>query len=414
MSLIESMVDMLGRMDPDYLTVHDERCVTVRNRNARCLKCVEACTSGALALIEGEIHFEEGRCIGCGTCATVCPTSAIEIHNPDDKELIRQLKSSIRATGGHPVVACATAADAGAPETAQSRRAALLLRKQKGVPIDGNVYVRVPCLGRIDETVLLAAAAYGCHDITLVRRNCAGCPHRTGGDVCDAVVESARNLLQAFGCPMPIHMREGLPSRLAGLVSGMPSKGTDRRVLLSEAAVGAKAAAADLAARELRFGEEPELPIPVRYRKVDEHGTLSHFVPTRRTLIYNYLKHIGEPRSEEIDQRVIGIVHIDGNVCTSCRMCATFCPTGALMKVDEEGAFGVAHRSAACVHCNLCESICPVGAISVSSRVPAEQFMGKKVVYWEMERPEWKPNRFDSLFTKMHHVIGEDVQMCQF
>lgn len=74
MSLINGLLALLGEIESDAIAVHEERCISVRNRNADCLRCVEACTSGALAYRAGELLVEPERCIGCGTCATACPT----------------------------------------------------------------------------------------------------------------------------------------------------------------------------------------------------------------------------------------------------------------------------------------------------------------------------------------------------
>ncbi len=49
MSLINGLLALLGEIESDAIAVHEERCISVRNRNADCLRCVEACTSGALA-----------------------------------------------------------------------------------------------------------------------------------------------------------------------------------------------------------------------------------------------------------------------------------------------------------------------------------------------------------------------------
>ena len=106
MSLINGLLALLGEIESDAIAVHEERCISVRNRNADCLRCVEACTSGALAYRAGELLVEPERCIGCGTCATACPTCAIELRNPTDAELTAQLKHSIVATKGHPVIVC--------------------------------------------------------------------------------------------------------------------------------------------------------------------------------------------------------------------------------------------------------------------------------------------------------------------
>ena len=116
MSLIDGVLALLSGIESDAIAVHEERCISVRNRNADCLRCVEACTSGALSLRGNELVVEPERCIGCGTCATACPTCAIELRNPTDEELTAQLKRSIVATKGHPVVVCeaALAAEGGA------------------------------------------------------------------------------------------------------------------------------------------------------------------------------------------------------------------------------------------------------------------------------------------------------------
>lgn len=407
MSLLETMVSALGSMDPDKVTVHRERCVSVRDRNVRCQKCADACTSGALSRTEDGIACDPNLCIGCGTCVTACPTSAIEVAAPDDSELTRMLKQSIRATKGHPIVACAVSCDA-------ARACA------DGSSFDEGAVCEVPCLGRVDESLLVGAAAYGCFDVTLVKHHCAVCPHAPGERMCAEVVESARHLLDAFGSDMPVRVDDVMPA--CAFSSEAPSAhrakaagGFSRRDAMRSAGVGAAQVAAGVAQEEIGevLGEAPAVHEPV-LAKVGANGTLPHFTPERRIRLYNYLKHVGEPCADEIRSRVIGAVTIDTSACTSCRMCTVFCPTGALFKVDEKGAWGVAHRSAACVQCRSCEQLCPAQAITVHDSVPAAQFMGKDVVFWDMPRPTWTPNKPDSIFTKVHHVIGDDLEMTMF
>ena len=74
-------------VDSGAIRVHRERCAKVRNRNVDCLKCAAACTSGCLSLDDGELVIDASKCVGCGTCATVCPTCALESLNPSDAEL---------------------------------------------------------------------------------------------------------------------------------------------------------------------------------------------------------------------------------------------------------------------------------------------------------------------------------------
>ena len=50
----------------------------------------------------------------------------------------------------------------------------------------------------------------------------------------------------------------------------------------------------------------------------------------------------------------------------------------------------------------------------MSDTVPAAQFMGREAVVIAMEKPAWEPNRPDSMYNKIHTVIGEDLEMCMF
>lgn len=414
MSLIDGVLALLSGIESDAIAVHEERCISVRNRNADCLRCVEACTSGALSLRGNELVVEPERCIGCGTCATACPTCAIELRNPTDEELTAQLKRSIVATKGHPVVVCETALAAAGVASADA--------------VDACV---VPCLGRIDESALVGLAAYRAFDATLACGSCETCPHAPGGALAREVAASAKNLLAAFGSSLSIEVTERVPERVLALRSGASARGRGRgcscevrdadggmgrREFFKSAKDASTRAAGAAVAEGLGAADPAPEPVHVAYRKVGPDGTLSHFVPTRRVRLYNYLRHVGDgqPVADEVETRVIGAVSIDAEKCSSCRMCAVFCPTGAIKKIDEDGVFGVVHRPSACMQCRLCERICPKQAITVSGLVPIRQFMGKEAVCFSMKRPTWTPNKPESMYNKVHSILGEDLEMCMF
>ncbi len=68
---------------------------------------------------------------------------------------------------------------------------------------------------------------------------------------------------------------------------------------------------------------------------------------------------------------------IDGTKCVSCRMCATFCPTGAIAKFDDaDGTLGVTHTPGDCVKCGSCRDVCPADAITLLDAVPASWLTG--------------------------------------
>ena len=81
MSHVRSILGLFERLQSVDISVHQDRCVLVRNRNASCMKCAEACTSACITCQDGEIAISPERCVGCGTCATVCPTCALEANH---------------------------------------------------------------------------------------------------------------------------------------------------------------------------------------------------------------------------------------------------------------------------------------------------------------------------------------------
>ena len=448
MAFLDSLINLLSSIESDKIAVHDERCVVMRNRNVECLRCVHACTSGALELAGGELAVHPEKCIGCGTCAAACPTSAIEVRTPTDAELTDALKRSIVATKGHPVIACEKAVRAARKKhedaaRLQGWRGALGLKVKDSPALDETMLVEVPCLGRVDESLIAAMGAYRSLDGTLVCAHCEGCEHEPGGTQVMDVIESAESLMSAFGSSFSVKFTDEMPARLTTTESALAARAEraaekaaaaqtaqeaadfpagespadpGRRAFLASAKEASASLAAEAVADGLGLADDAPAPKPMspRYRKVNAQGTLSRFVPTRRTLLYNYLNRLGEPAADAVKNRVIGRVLIDTDACSSCRMCAVFCPTGALDRAEDGDFWGLVHRPAACVQCRSCESLCPKGAITVDDTVPMDQFMGREAVLFSMEKPTWQANKPDSMYNKIHSILGEDLEMCMF
>lgn len=439
MPSIEGIINVLGSIGSDVLAVHEQRCVAVRNQHADCLKCAAACTTGALSYVENSLVVDASRCIGCGTCATVCPTCALEILDPSDAALTTEAKEALVAAQGHCVIACEKMLAAFQGYATAQLKGLEKARHAADFAYDPAQICSVKCLGRVDESLLCGLAAYGAKSITLAHYACEDCEHAPGGATAQVVAESANNLLSAFGSDVQVQLVKRLPSHCQGWHSARAQQAKGRRAFLSEvretsgqvaaAAIGLDAESAASPAEEAEF-------VPPAYAKVGKDGTLEQFVPERRIRTVNYLQHMGEPVVDEINSRIIGSITIDGDACTSCRMCATFCPTGAIRKLgegiphydmgapdkaqpefveEEADFFGILHRPTLCVQCRLCENICPEEAISISSTVSAGQFIGKKAQAIQMKRPTWEGNRPDSMFRKVRHAIGaDDLHMIQF
>ena len=386
----------LQALQSDHVHVCQERCLLVRNRNAECLRCAQACTSGCISYNEQTkmLDIDQARCVGCGTCATACPTCALEARDPNDTELLACLQGALNASA--------------------SKRVAIVCEKA-GIA-QNECTVRLTCLGRIDESALLQLAAWGAREVTLTCGACNACEHKPGRTVVEEVCESANTLLGLWDGTMHVELKEvgpaaeptGLPAqetradrtathgKIAQVDQQIQTACADRTATQSaieqvnqliQSADAGKVAEHDTATRD---GGRPNLSAeasddkaaatdqvdrPLKRLKVMADGTLPHFVPDRRERLLDALADLGEgPMDSQAmaRTRLWGHVVIDTDKCTSCRMCATFCPTGAIVKFDApDGTFGIDHYAADCVKCLCCQTICRSQAIVVEDTVPA-------------------------------------------
>ena len=386
----------LQALQSDHVHVCQERCLLVRNRNAECLRCAQACTSGCISYNEQTkmIDIDQARCVGCGTCATACPTCALEARDPNDTELLACLQGALNASA--------------------SKRVAIVCEKA-GIA-QNECTVRLTCLGRIDESALIQLAAWGAREVTLTCGACNACEHKPGRTVVEEVCESANTLLGLWDGTMHVELKEvgpaaeptGLPAqetradrtathgKIAQVDQQIQTACADRTATQSaieqvnqliQSAGAGKVAEHDTATRD---GDRPNLSAeasddkaaatdqvdrPLKRLKVMADGTLPHFVPDRRERLLDALADLGEgPMDSQAmaRTRLWGHVVIDTDKCTSCRMCATFCPTGAIVKFDApDGTFGIDHYAADCVKCLCCQTICRSQAIVVEDTVPA-------------------------------------------
>lgn len=364
---VDVAMGRLERLEGYGLAVHPERCVRVRNRHASCVRCAEACTSGALSLRDGALTVNEALCVGCGTCATVCPTCAIEARHPVDGELLAAAHRALRA-GREAVFACHRAFEQ-APAACAAAGA-----------------IELACLSRMEESLAMRLFADGAQRIRLLHGACEGCPRENGFASVKLVRDTVDSLLETWGLNCEYDVQQ---------------VGSEVKVAAADAAAPQHVATGGIRAASA-------------FRKpahVQADGTLPHFVPLRRHALLDALADLGNPVRPDLDTRLWGHVSIDMSACRSCKMCAVFCPTGALQKyVGEDGHGGVEHYPAECVHCGLCQDICPVQAITSSTAVPTSMLADGKTERYPMPDPAWTTGP-DQILRKMTPQIhSREVQ----
>lgn len=338
------------------IRVHRERCAKVRNRNVDCLKCAAACTSGCISLEDGELIIDASKCVGCGTCATVCPTCALESLNPADAELKAACLQAVRE--GEAVIACSQ------------------MEEALGDLVVPGAMASVVCAGRVDESLLAGLAAEGVQRVTVLCGVCDRCAQRHGRDTAELVAETARQVLATWGDDLEVVVTDVPPASILAEGADEAAAETVRVAYFAQV----RSCPPLREAEGVRVGSSAGQDAPkhpAHSLHVMKDGTLPHFIPDRRERLLDALAQLGEPEGDKLETRLWGAVVIDGTKCVSCRMCATFCPTGAIAKFDDaDGTLGVTHTPGDCVKCGSCRDVCPADAITLLDAVPASWLTG--------------------------------------
>ena len=395
--------------------VDAERCVAMRNRHMACNRCVDACPSGCLTVENGRIGVETSHCIGCGTCATACPTGALVKTEPTNAEIMAEVRAVVARNAGTAVFACAS------------------IIEKAGAALDPDTVVKVACLGRIDEELLVQTKQVGATRIIFVTDACDTCTYGKAEMAIAKVTGGVRSLFAAWDISCPIRVSAKFP-KLCAAESGASYDAQRReflasmRTLAKDGGVAAVNRYLDKSVSEggavgtsiqdpfpsLDSDEAPAMPA---IGHVGEDGTLAHRPAVRFAALNAAMAAWGDPVPDaEVESRIWARFELDEAACSGCAMCAVFCPTGALVKrklVDEEAsarpmklyrapgnpkvgveskpvtvmkhhpgtsasnsfatgeAVFLLHAPGLCVQCGTCAALCPKHAITLHQGVPA-------------------------------------------
>ncbi|RJX34912.1 MAG: hydrogenase iron-sulfur subunit [Desulfarculus sp.] len=130
-----------------------------RRRCTICLTCVRVCPRGAMGRLERRPVYNPLVCTACGTCAAECPMEAIQLVGLEDERFQAEIGAAAGRVGdlGQAgersllVFLCANSA-------AQAFRAARLAGAEAP---PGARLVEVPCAGKLDPDMVLAAFRRG-------------------------------------------------------------------------------------------------------------------------------------------------------------------------------------------------------------------------------------------------------------
>ncbi len=385
-----SVADVLSYADylkVSPLVIDEDKCVAVRNRNATCRKCSDACLAAAITIHQNEVTVDPDACVQCGACTTVCPTFALALREPTSTQLLASTLKTADRPRGMAIMACARAA---------ARHEA-----------DPERFAEVPCLGAVGETELLALAAAGLDDILLVDGGCATCKYGATDGFIAASVDQAADMLEAVGAQAIITRTSQFPPEVLA-PRRVNVRGEDRRGLLAQTGRYVRSVAGNVAKKtvEEKLGGAQAQPRTLKDRlSAGRSGRMPTFQPEGNFRLLESMEKVAEQpdgltaSDAVLETRRFGSLTIDAGQCSGCGLCVLFCPTAALShaefdRPEREDRKYLEFSAELCTQCGLCRDVCLRKCLEVSAKVPLASLYDLEPELLEISRPEERASLF--------------------
>jgi ferredoxin len=339
--------EMSGEFEkPKFFQYKPRLCAHSRNEQVGCTACIDVCSARAIRSdasrkgktrgeAAGGIVVEPHLCVGCGACATVCPSGALAFAYPgtvDQGRRLRTLLTAYRHAGGADAALLLHSEGAGTRLIGELGRAARTDRTIRGVPAR-VLPVALWHTASVGLDLWLAAIALGANQVWVLLTD-----------------EEAPAYRSALAEQMAVAQ---------AILSGLGYRGEHLRLFEARDA-------RDLA------GLDAALRAPAA-QGVAEPGSLAAQADKRATLDLA-LEHLLAQAPAAVDTIALpaagapyGSLVVDTARCTLCLSCVGACPESALADNPERPQLKFIEKN--CVQCGLCATTCPEDAITLQPRL---------------------------------------------
>lgn len=312
---------------PKYFVLNTSTCAHSRAQKPGCSRCIDVCSTAAIRPDGDHVAVEPHLCMGCGGCATVCPSGAMSYAYPPVSDTARRLRTLLGT------YAQAGGRDASLLLHAQSARPILarLARRHRGLPAH-CIPLEVHHVASTGLDTWLAALAYGASQIGILLDGSEAPGYR---EALAAQIEIAQAIVQGLG-----HDGERFRLLEAGETAALDASLWDWK----------------------------------RVRSVPEAATFAAG-NDKRTTIFMAIEHLAKQARFDGEKSPItlpagapfGAIAVDRDACTLCLACVGSCPAAALQDNPERPQLRFIERN--CVQCGLCAATCPENAIRLAPRL---------------------------------------------
>ncbi|MFN2361721.1 MAG: 4Fe-4S binding protein [Marinobacter sp.] len=305
--------DRVGEFEKTvYFNLETSLCAHSRANQPGCTRCLDVCSTEAIFSFGDHVQIDSDICAGCGTCAAVCPTSAITMNETPFEALTQAISVMGRVyrehTGESPRLVFHTLG-------AGAEAITYLARYYDGLA-DDLLPLGLEQVDRIGHAEIIAAFGAGYAEVLILADT------ETDRRAVAAEVELAQAMLKGTS---------NSPSRVRVIAAQELGEAGENAGRVSEPVllVGGRRDITRVTVNAMSEKIEEPIPLPA-----------------------------GAP---------YGAIEIDSDKCTLCLACVSLCPTGALG--DHPDRPEVQFTENACVQCGICESTCPETAITLKPQL---------------------------------------------
>ena len=323
---VAALAAMVGEFEkPKFFAYKASICAHSRSRKEGCNLCIDVCSTAAIRADGDHVKVEPHLCMGCGGCATVCPSGAMTYAYPSVPDLgvrVRTLLATYAKAGGRD--ACLLLhAEASRPAIAA------LARRARGLPAR-FIPVEVHHVASVGLDVWLAALAHGASQVAVLATGSEAPSYR---EALAHQMRIADAIAQALGYQGE-HFR---------VFDGADAAVLDTTIWSWSAALGVR--------------------IPATFALTSDKRT------TAALAIEHLARHAPVPQREIAlpAGSPYGTLVVNKDTCTMCLACVGACPVGALL--DGQEAPQLRFIESKCVQCGICAATCPEHAIALEPRL---------------------------------------------
>ncbi|MFO1283187.1 MAG: 4Fe-4S binding protein [Burkholderiales bacterium] len=325
----KAVADLAGAVGeftkPKYFAYKPSICAHGRSRIQGCTACIDVCSTVAIRSDGDRVAVEPHLCMGCGGCATVCPSGAMTYAYPSMADLggrVRTLLATYARAGGRDAVLLVHA-------PAAREALARVARRGRGLPAN-VIPLEVHHVASVGLDLWLSALAWGASGVSVL---CTGDEAASYREALAFQMRLGETIAGALGYQGP-HF---------ALVDAVEPMAAEAALWTAPPALAVRAAATYAATNDKRATLGFALDHLARHAPVP-----------RETIALPS----GAPW---------GRVDVDADRCTLCLSCVGSCPEGALLDGGE--ALALRFIESKCVQCGICVSTCPERAMSLVPRL---------------------------------------------